>query len=149
MAAHNFLAFDLGAESGRAVLGTLDSGRLELEEKHRFPNPTGRMNGRLQWNLLGQWEELKTGLRKSADSHGGGRASLSGIGVDTWGVDFGLLNGDGDVVSNPFHYRDGWTEGVPDSDRYTMLGNTMQVGTAEWLGRRLMSVHSKLSTIGA
>jgi sugar (pentulose or hexulose) kinase len=112
MAAHNFLAFDLGAESGRAVLGTLDSGRLELEEKHRFPNPTGRMNGRLQWNLLGQWEELKTGLRKSADTHGGGRASLSGIGVDTWGVDFGLVNGDGDVVSNPFHYRDGWTDGV-------------------------------------
>ena len=65
MADRNFLAFDLGAESGRAVLGRLSNGRLALEEKHRFPNPNGRMNGHLQWNLLGQWEELKTGLRKT------------------------------------------------------------------------------------
>lgn len=114
MAAHNFLAFDLGAESGRAVLGTLADGRLTLEERHRFPNPTGRMNGHLYWNLLGQWEELKTGLRKSAEGHGpsGARASLSGIGVDTWGVDFGLVGADGDVLGNPFHYRDPRTDGV-------------------------------------
>jgi sugar (pentulose or hexulose) kinase len=112
MAAHNFLAFDLGAESGRAVLGALGDGRLTLEERHRFPNPTGRMNGHLYWNLLAQWEELKTGLRKSAEGHGGARASLSGIGVDTWGVDFGLVGADGDLVGNPFHYRDPRTEGV-------------------------------------
>src|SRR3954467_9659194 len=114
MAAGNFLAFDLGAESGRAVLGTLRDGRLELEERHRFPNPTGRMNGHLYWNLLGQWEELKTGLRRAAaaDAHGGKRASLSGIGVDTWGVDFGLVGADGDVLGNPFHYRDPRTDGV-------------------------------------
>src|SRR3954467_9418177 len=99
MAAGNFLAFDLGAESGRAVLGTLGDGRLTLEERHRFPNPTGRMNGHLYWNLLAQWEELKTGLRRSSEGHGssGSRASLSGIGVDTWGVDFGLVGTDGDV----------------------------------------------------
>ena len=114
MAAHNFLAFDLGAESGRAVLGTLADGRLTLEERHRFPNPTGRMNGHLYWNLLAQWEELKTGLRRSAESHGpsSARASLSGIGVDTWGVDFGLVGADGDVLGNPFHYRDPRTDGV-------------------------------------
>src|SRR3954468_7530181 len=114
MAAHHFLAFDLGAESGRAVLGTLSEGRLELEERHRFPNPTGRMNGHLYWNLLGQWEELKTGLRRAAaaDAHGGKRAYLNGIGVDTWGVDFGLVGADGDVLGNPFHYRDSRTDGV-------------------------------------
>src|SRR5436305_6045024 len=114
MAARNFLAFDLGAESGRALLGSLDGGRLTHEEKHRFPNPTGRMNGHLYWNLLAQWEELKTGLRKSAEGHGasGARASLSGIGVDTWGVDFGLVGADGDLVGNPFHYRDPRTDGV-------------------------------------
>jgi rhamnulokinase len=113
MAAGNFLAFDLGAERGRAVLGTVREGRLELEERHRFPNPTGRMNGHLYWNLLGQWEELKTGLRKAAaDAHGGKRAYLSGIGVDTWGVDFGLVGADGDVLGNPFHYRDSRTDGV-------------------------------------
>ena len=116
MAAHHFLAFDLGAESGRAVLGTLGDGRLTLEERHRFPNPTGRMNGHLYWNLLGQWEELKTGLRKAAEgAHGGARASLSGIGVDTWGVDFGLVGADGDFIGNPFHYRDPRTDGVMDA----------------------------------
>src|SRR3954467_14242484 len=71
MAAGNFLAFDLGAESGRAVLGTLENGRLTLEERHRFQNPTGRMNGHLYWNLLGQWEELKCGLRKAGGDGGG------------------------------------------------------------------------------
>lgn len=112
MAAHHFLAFDLGAESGRAVLGMLGDGRLALEERHRFANPTGRMNGHLYWNLLAQWEELKTGLRKSAEGHNSARASLSGIGVDTWGVDFGLVGADGDLLGNPFHYRDPRTDGV-------------------------------------
>jgi sugar (pentulose or hexulose) kinase len=114
MAAQNFLAFDLGAESGRAVLGTLNNGRLELEERHRFPNPVGRMNGHLYWNLLAQWEELKTGLRRAvADPPSGGRRpSLSGIGIDTWGVDFGFVGADGDIIGNPFHYRDPRTEGV-------------------------------------
>src|SRR5688500_13325446 len=112
MAARNFLAFDLGAESGRAVLGSLSGGRLELAERHRFPNPTGRMNGHLYWNLLAQWEELKAGLRKVSDEHSSGRAPLSGIGVDTWGVDFGLIGADGDVLGNPYHYRDPRTDGV-------------------------------------
>src|SRR5438309_2289603 len=83
------LAFDLGAESGRAVLGTLDSGKLTLAEKHRFLNPTGRINGHLHWNLVAQWEELKTGLRKAAfEQHADHKdpVAIHGIGVDTWGV---------------------------------------------------------------
>jgi rhamnulokinase len=107
MAGRNFLAFDLGAESGRGVLGTLENGRLTLEEKHRFANPTGRMNGHLHWNLLAQWEELKTGLKNVA-----GGPPLSGIGVDTWGVDYGLLGRVGNVLGNPYHYRDARTDGV-------------------------------------
>ena len=109
MAARNFLAFDLGAESGRAVLGKLDGGKLTLEEKHRFANPTGRMNGHLHWNLLAQWEELKSGLRKTA---AGGGVKLDGIGVDTWGVDFGLLASSGDVLGFPYMYRDSRTDGM-------------------------------------
>src|SRR5947209_5328801 len=104
----NYLAFDLGAESGRAVIGTLQNGRLTLDEKHRFPNPTGRINGHLHWNLLQQWEELKTGLRKAAADN----TPLAGIGVDTWGVDYGLLSPDGQLIGNPYHYRDARTEGV-------------------------------------
>jgi rhamnulokinase len=107
MAGRNFLAFDLGAESGRAVLGTLENGRLALQEKHRFANPTGRMNGHLHWNLLAQWEELKTGLKNCA-----GGVPISGIGVDTWGVDFGLIGRVGNVLGNPYHYRDTRTDGM-------------------------------------
>jgi rhamnulokinase len=107
---HHFLAFDLGAESGRAIVGTLQHGRLTLEEKHRFPTHNGRIAGHLHWNLLSIWEELKMGLRKSA--HGG--RSLSGIGIDTWGVDFGLLDKSGDLLGNPYMYRDSRTNGILD-----------------------------------
>lgn len=109
MSHNRFLAFDLGAESGRAMLGTISDGRLSLEEKHRFINPRGRINGHLHWNLLAQWEELKTGLRKSA---AGLDAPLAGIGVDTWGVDYGLVGRDGEILGNPFMYRDSRTDGV-------------------------------------
>jgi rhamnulokinase len=111
MADQQFLAFDLGAESGRAILGTLSNGKLTLEEKHRFANPMGRMNGHLFWNLLQQWEELKTGLKNTAP---GLSAPLAGIGVDTWGVDFGLIGRDGQVLGNPYMYRDSRTDGVFD-----------------------------------
>src|SRR5581483_3543216 len=107
MSAQQFLAFDLGAESGRAMLGMLDNGKLTLDERHRFSNSMGRMNGHLFWNLLAQWEELKTGLKKV--SVGG---NLAGIGVDTWGVDFGLVGRDGQVLGNLYMYRDSRTDGV-------------------------------------
>src|SRR6195952_4517536 len=115
MAGKTFLAFDLGAESGRAVLGVLGHGKLTLDEKHRFPNPTGRMNGHLYWNLLAQWEELKTGLRNATTpAEGRPRVELSGIGVDTWGVDFGFIGRDGSVLGYPNHYRDARTNGMLD-----------------------------------
>jgi len=102
----NYLAFDLGAESGRALVGTLADGTISLQERHRFANPTGRINPHFHWNLLAQWEELKTGLRKTAG------IKLAGIGVDTWGVDFGLLGRGGEILGNPFHYRDSRTDGM-------------------------------------
>src|SRR5688500_7625590 len=101
MANQDFLAFDFGAESGRAVLGTLSGGKLSLDVTHRFANPNGLMNGRLQWDLLAQWEEIKVGLRKTAGSNTAKPVKLAGIGVDTWGVDFGLIGPGGDVLGNP------------------------------------------------
>jgi rhamnulokinase len=100
MALRNYLAFDLGAESGRAVLGTLDGKKLTLEVKHRFANPNGRLGKHLYWNLLSQWEELKNGLRSVSGT------KLDGIGVDTWGVDFGFIDSGGAILGLPFHYRD-------------------------------------------
>lgn len=110
MAERKFVAFDLGAESGRTLLGRLADGKLTLEEKHRFLNPTGRVNGHLHWNILSQWEELKTGLRRCADA---GR--IDGIGVDTWGVDYGLIDENGNLLGNPYHYRDTRTDGVMEA----------------------------------
>jgi rhamnulokinase len=110
MAERKFLAFDLGAESGRAMVGTLANGRIALEERHRFANPNGRINGHYHWNVLAQWEELKTGLREAAQSIGS--QSFSGIGVDTWGVDYGLLDSSGELLGNPYMYRDPRTDGM-------------------------------------
>ena len=110
MAERKFLAFDLGAESGRAMVGTLAGGRITLEERHRFANPNGRINGHYHWNILAQWEELKTGLRKSAA--GPGAHAFSGIGVDTWGVDYGLIDRNGELLGNPYMYRDPRTDGT-------------------------------------
>jgi len=103
-----FLALDLGAESGRGMLGFLEDGKFRLEEIHRFPNGPVRVGDSLFWDVLRLWEEVKTSIKLAGQKYGG----LSGIGVDTWGVDFALL-GRGDVLlSNPYHYRDKRTNGM-------------------------------------
>ena len=106
-----FIAFDLGAESGRAVLGILDDDRLTLEEVHRFPNQPVRTPDGLHWDALRLFHEMKQGLRACSQAHG---ADIAGLGVDTWGVDFGLLDRSGGLLGNPFHYRDSRTDGVPE-----------------------------------
>ena len=103
------VAVDLGAESGRAVVGTFDGGRLTLEDVHRFPNVPVTLAGTLHWDFLRLFGEVTTGLRRAAA--GGPVAS---VGVDTWGVDFGLLDARGRLLANPVHYRDRRTEGMPD-----------------------------------
>jgi rhamnulokinase len=102
------LAFDLGAESGRGILGQLDDRRLSLQVIHRFPNGPVRLLDRLHWNVLGLFVEMLAALRKTVAEHG----AIDGLGVDTWGVDFGLLGRDGSLLGNPRHYRDPHTEGV-------------------------------------
>ena len=104
-----YLAFDLGAESGRAMLGRLKGGTLDLKEIRRFPNEPIRESGSLRWNLGGLWSEMQQALDQAASA---GR--LAGIGVDTWGCDYGLLDASGELVSNPCHYRDSRTDGVMD-----------------------------------
>ncbi|MFC2029657.1 rhamnulokinase family protein [Chloroflexota bacterium] len=122
-----YLAFDLGAESGRAVVGRLDGSRLHLEVVHRFPNGAVPVLNSLYWDVLHLWTEMQQGLRQAVAGHGDG---LTGIGVDTWGVDFCLLAADGSLLGNPYHYRDGRTDGimqqafqiVPQGEIYALTG---------------------------
>lgn len=106
-----FLAVDFGAESGRALLGTIDDNRLELAEIHRFHNAPVRILGHMHWDILRQFTEVKHGLKIALQETGG---KIDGIGVDTWGVDFSLFGEDGEMLMNPFHYRDSRTDGMMD-----------------------------------
>jgi rhamnulokinase len=103
------LAFDLGASSGRAMLGRLAAGKLSLEEVHRFSNDPVRYNGELHWDMPRLWREVQNGLHLAAAHCGGGLAS---VGVDTWGVDYALLGESGTLIENPYHYRDQRTQGM-------------------------------------
>lgn len=104
-----FLAIDLGAESGRAMLGTLDGGKLTLEELHRFPNTPVRLPTGLYWDTLRLFHEIRQALSICGRER---KIALDGIGVDTWGVDFVLLGSDGALLDNPRHYRDSRNDGM-------------------------------------
>jgi rhamnulokinase len=102
----SYLAVDLGAESGRALLGRLQGGGLILEEIHRFPNGPVEHNSALHWDLPRLWMEVRGALGKL------GGTKLDGVGVDAWGVDYALLSEGGELLQSPFHYRDPRTTGV-------------------------------------
>ncbi len=111
MASTVFLAVDLGASSGRHVAGAFDGQRLSLEEVYRFENGPVQMAGRMYWDLLNQWAHVQNGMRAAASLHG---ERIRSIGVDTWGVDFGLLGRGDELLGNPYNYRDSRTEGMLD-----------------------------------
>jgi rhamnulokinase len=105
----HYLAFDFGAESGRALLGTLSGGKLQVEELHRFPNTPVRVMGGLYWDTLRLWHEIQHGIAVAIRDR---KLALDGIGIDTWGVDYGLLGPDGSLCTNPRHYRDSRNNGM-------------------------------------
>ena len=124
MAVKTVLAVDLGAESGRVMAVHFDGAHLSLEELHRFPNTTVTINGTLHWNFLRLWDDIQAGIAK------GKAHNPASLGVDTWGVDFGLLDKQGNLVGNPVHYRDGRTTNmmerafskVPQADIFAQTG---------------------------
>lgn len=107
----NLLAFDFGASSGRGMLGQFDGKKITLEELHRFSNDPVELCGHFYWDTVRLFWEIKQGLLKYAHSQKG---TLSGIGIDTWGVDFGLLGASGELLGMPYHYRDRRTEKMFD-----------------------------------
>jgi sugar (pentulose or hexulose) kinase len=113
---HRALAVDLGAGSGRVLLGTLAGGRLTLEEVHRFGNEPVLVHGRFSWDILALYREVLKGLRAGvARVHEGPLPAT--VGIDTWGVDFGLLDRRGRLLQNPVCYRDSRTDGLMDESR--------------------------------
>ena len=101
------LAFDFGASSGRAILGIFDGEKIELQEVHRFSNDPVKINGTVYWDVQRLFFEIKQGILKAKEAGG-----FDSIGIDTWGVDFGLLRKDGTLVENPVHYRDARNDGM-------------------------------------
>ena len=108
MPTRNIATVDLGAESGRVILARFDGQNLVLEEVHRFLNRPVMLRGHRFWNMLGLWDEILDGLRKARQTAG----TLDSIGVDTWGVDYGLVDAAGFLLGQPFQYRDHRTDGV-------------------------------------
>lgn len=106
---------DLGAESGRVMAVSFDGRFLHLQELHRFPNTTVTINGTLHWDFLRLWGNIQAEIEK--------RKALNpaSIGVDTWGVDFGLLDSQGNLIGNPVHYRDGRTANMMVGERVWTL----------------------------
>lgn len=106
----NFLGFDIGASSGRAMLGRFDGERLEMQEVHRFLNEPVELAGRFCWDVPRLFFEMKQALNKVSRKD----VQVDAIGIDTWGVDFGLIDKNGHLLGLPVHYRDARTDGVMD-----------------------------------
>ena len=109
------LAFDFGASSGRAIIGCFDGGKITLEEVHRFSNDPVSVGGTVYWDVLRLFYEIKQGIIKARMAGG-----FDSIGIDTWGVDFGLIDKEGKLMENPIHYRDARTVGMVDEAFKTM-----------------------------
>lgn len=130
-----FLALDLGAESGRAFVGLLDSERISLEEVHRFPNTPVEVSGHLHWDVPGLFQQLKKALKLAVEK---GHGDIVSVGVDTWGVDFGLVRKSDGSLSPPYTYRDSRTNGmmekvfarIPRDEIYSRTGiQLMQINS--------------------
>ncbi len=106
-----FLAIDLGASSGRVIACRLDGRRFHMEELRRFPNGPVEIDGHLHWDVDALWREIKAGIARYATQYD---EPLAGIGIDSWAVDFALLDAQGHLLGYPYHYRDSRTEGIPE-----------------------------------
>jgi rhamnulokinase len=103
----SFAAVDLGASSGRVMVGRTGAGTLALEPVNRFANEPVRVGGTLHWDVLSLYQDTLDGLRKAGQ--------VDGIGIDSWAVDYGLLDADGALLANPVHYRDDRTAGAREN----------------------------------
>lgn len=126
-----YLAIDIGASSGRHILGWMENGKIRMEEIYRFQNGLEKRNGHLCWNLDRLFDEVVAGLRECKRLE---RIPTS-VGIDTWGVDFVLLDAQGNVLGSPVAYRDSRTKGmddvvyqtIPEAELYSRSGIQKQI----------------------
>jgi rhamnulokinase len=111
MSKHNFIAFDIGATSGRTIWAALQDGKLQLKELTRFPNNITRIGDKFYWDIYALYENLKDGLRAAAKEN----IEIHAIGIDTWGVDFVYVGEDDSILGLPRSYRDPYTNGIPEA----------------------------------
>lgn len=133
MSISRFLAIDLGAESGRAFVGTLDSGKIVLEEVHRFSNVPVVVSGHLHWDVFALFREVKESLKLAAQ-----KGNIESVGIDTWGVDFGLVRKQDGTLDLPFSYRDSRTNGIMQKVFEKIPGKEIYART----GIQLMQINS-------
>ncbi len=145
MSISKFLAVDLGAESGRAIVGVLENGKIWLHEVHRFQNEQIKRGGHLHWDAKYLFNEIKRGISLAVKN---GHSSIESIGIDTWGVDYGLIGHEGNLLGDPYCYRDGRTDGMmeklfsvmPPDELYSRTGiQFMQINT-------LIQLYSEISS---
>ena len=127
-------AIDLGAESGRVVLGRFDGERVTLKEVHRFPTRPRPHDGHLRWDLHGLWSQIKTGLAAAGAAAG----TIEAVGVDAWGVDYGLLGRDGELLGDPVSYRDPRTRGMVEE----AIGRVGREQLYQATGTQLMEINT-------
>ena len=127
------LAFDFGASSGRAILGTFDGNKITLKEIHRFSNDPVKVGGTFYWDVLRLFHEIKQGILKAKAAGG-----FDSVGIDTWGVDFGLIDRDGQLIGNPVCYRDARTAGMVE-EMFKTLNPTEHYATT---GIQVMEINT-------
>ncbi len=133
---NKYLAYDLGASSGRAMVGYIsENQKLTLEEIHRFPTGMINVNDSWHWNIFNFFQEMKTALKKTVQIHG---SDLKTMAIDTWGVDFGLLSKNSEILGLPYAYRDNRTEGIPEA----FFKNIEKEKVYELTGVEVMQINS-------
>ena len=148
MAKRTVLAVDIGAESGRAIGVGFDGKRLDINELHRFPNVSVQVRDTLHWDILRLWHDVQDGIGKATS-----QLHVDSIGLDTWAVDFGLLDKQGHLLGNPIHYRDSRTDGmleyvferVPRAEVFAQTGiQFLQLNTLYQLASMVKADHPAL-----
>ncbi|OUP03556.1 rhamnulokinase [Anaerofilum sp. An201] len=131
------LAFDFGASSGRAILAEFENGQLTYQEVHRFENCPREADGHFRWDFADLMANVRLGIEKAGE--------FDSIGFDTWGVDFGLLDENGELLGDPVHYRDGRTEGMVEKALHTMPADALYAAT----GSQIMGINTLFQLLAA